>query len=104
MNEDTMAAMMSWMPIIFMVAIFYFLLYKPQQKARKDRENMLNRLHIGMRVVTIGGIYGTIDDIDGEILKIQIAENVIIDVNKGAVNSIVEAKNSAPADDDDDDL
>ncbi len=102
MNEETMAAMMSWMPILFMVAIFYFLLYKPQQKARRERETMLNRLRIGSRVVTIGGIYGTIDEIDGEIIKLEIAENVIIDVNKGAVNSIVAPQNPASTNDDDD--
>ena len=104
MTEDTMAAMVSWMPILFMVAIFYFLLYKPQQKARKDRENMLSRLHMGMRVVTIGGIYGVIDDIEGEILKLKVAENVVIEVNRSAISAIDQPKENKPADDDDDDL
>ena len=104
MTEDTMAAMVSWMPILFMVAIFYFLLYKPQQKARKDRENMLSRLHMGMRVVTIGGIYGVIDDIEGEILKLKVAENVVIEVNRSAISAIDQPKDTKPADDDDDDL
>lgn len=89
MNEETMAAMVSWMPILFMVVIFYFLLYKPQKRARQERESMLNRLRIGSRVVTIGGIYGTIDDLDGEIVKLEIAEHVIIDVSRNAINSIV---------------
>ena len=104
MSEDAMAAMVSWMPILFMVAIFYFLLYKPQQKARKDRENMLSRLHMGMRVVTIGGIYGVIDDIEGEILKLKVAENVVIEVNRSAISAIDQPKENKPADDDDDDL
>ena len=104
MTEDTMAAMVSWMPILFMVAIFYFLLYKPQQQARKDRENMLSRLHIGMRVVTVGGIFGVIDDIDDEILKLRVAENVVIEVSRNAISAVDQPKENKPADDDDDDL
>lgn len=95
MSEDTMAAMVSWMPILFMVVIFYFLLYKPQQKARRERESMLNHLHVGTRIVTIGGIFGTIDELDDEIIKLKIAENVIIDVSRGAVSSIVGEKSGA---------
>lgn len=104
MSEDTMAAMVSWMPILFMVAIFYFLLYKPQQRARKERENMLSRLHMGMRVVTVGGIFGVIDDIDGEILKLKVAENVVIEVSRNAISAVDQPKDTKPADDDDDDL
>lgn len=104
MTEDTMAAMVSWMPILFMVAIFYFLIYKPQQKARKDRETMLNRLHIGMRVVTIGGIFGVIDDLTEEIIHLKVAENVVIEVSRNAISAIDQPKDTKPADDDDDDL
>lgn len=103
MSEDTMAAMVSWMPILFMVAIFYFMLYKPQQKARKDRENMLDRLHIGLRIVTVGGIYGTIDDLDSDTVKLKVAENVVIEISRAAVSAIITPKDST-ADDDDDDL
>lgn len=103
MSEDSMAAMVSWMPILFMVAIFYFLLYKPQQKARKDRETMLSRLHIGLRIVTVGGIYGTIDDLDTDTIKLKVAENVVIEVSRAAVSAIINPKDST-ADDDDDDL
>ena len=92
MENESAAAMMSWLPIIFMLVVFYFLIYKPQQKARQERENMLNRLHIGSRIITIGGIYGTIEDIDGDIVKLQIAENVIIEVGRAAVSTIVEDK------------
>ena len=89
MNEEAMAAMVSWLPILFMVCIFYFLLYKPQKKAREAREEMLNNLKVGARVVTIGGIYGTIEEIYTETLKLKIAENVVIE-GRGAISTIVE--------------
>lgn len=90
MNEDAMAAMFSWIPILFMVFIFYFMLYKPQKKAREEREEMLRGLKIGVRVVTIGGIYGTIEEIYTETLKLKIAENVVIEVGRGAVSTVVQ--------------
>ncbi len=92
MENESAAAMMSWLPIIFMLVVFYFLIYKPQQKARQERENMLKRLRIGSRIITIGGIYGTIEDLDEDIVKLQIAENVIIEVGRAAVSTIVEDK------------
>ncbi len=90
MNEEAMAAMVSWLPILFMVCIFYFLLYKPQKRAREAREEMLSNLKVGARVVTIGGIYGTIEEIYTETLKLKIAENVTIEVGRGAISMIVE--------------
>ncbi len=90
MSEEAMASMISWLPILFMLVIFYFLLYKPQKRAREERDKMLNSLQVGARVVTIGGIYGTIDEIYSETLKLKIAENVVIEVGRGAISTIVE--------------
>lgn len=92
MNEEAMAAMLSWLPILFMLLIFYFMLYKPQKKAREERDKMLNSLQVGARIVTIGGIYGTITGIYTETIKIKIAENVVIEINRGAVSMIAENK------------
>ena len=90
MNEEAMAAVFSWFPILFMLIIFYFMLYKPQKKAREEREKMLRSLQVGNRIITIGGIYGTIDEIYTETLKLKIAENVVIEIGRGAVSTIVE--------------
>lgn len=92
MSEDAMASMISWLPILFMLVIFYFLLYKPQKKAREERDKMLSSLQVGARVVTIGGIYGTIDEIYSDTLKLRIAEKVVIEVGRGAISTIVEKK------------
>lgn len=92
MNEEAMAAMVSWMPILFMLFIFYFMLYKPQKRAREERDKMLSNLQVGTRIITIGGIYGTITEIYTETLKIKIAEDVVIEIGRGAVSTIVENK------------
>jgi preprotein translocase subunit YajC len=97
MNEEAMAAMLSWLPILFMLFIFYFLLYKPQKKVREERDKMLKSLQVGARIITIGGIYGTISEIYTETIKLKIADNVEIEVGRGAVSMIVEGQTAASA-------
>ena len=97
MNEESMAAMLSWLPIMFMLFIFYFMLYKPQKKAREERDKMLKSLQVGARIITIGGIYGTISKIYTETIQLKIADNVEIEVGRGAVSMIVENNTSTDA-------
>ena len=96
MENEAMASMISWLPIIFMLVIFYFMLYRPQKQARQEREKMLSALQVGVEVVTIGGIYGTITALDEESLKLKIAEGVEIKISRQAVNMLVQ-KNEGDA-------
>ena len=90
MENEAMASMISWLPIIFMLVIFYFLLYRPQKQARQEREKMLAALQVGVEVVTIGGIYGKITALDEESLKLKIAEGVEIKISRQAVNMLAQ--------------
>ncbi|MDG5786436.1 preprotein translocase subunit YajC [Evansella sp. AB-P1] len=63
------------LPLLLMFAIFYFLLIRPQQKRQKRIREMHAALQKGDRVITIGGIHGTLDAID--------EDRVVIDVNNG---------------------
>ena len=92
MENDAMAAFANFMPIILMVLIFYFLLYRPQKKAREARDAMLSSLKVGSRVITIGGIYGTIVSLSDEIVRLKIADNVEIEVARGSINGVAESK------------
>ena len=89
MSMDATAAMATWAPIVVMLFIFYFLLYRPQKKAQQEREAMLNSLQKGTKVVTIGGIYGVISQLNDKVVKLQIAEKVEIEVARGSIGSIV---------------
>ena len=93
MENEAMAGMLSWAPILFMLLIFYFLLYRPQKKARQERDEMLGNLKIGVEIVTICGIYGTISELNEEFLKIRVADNVEIKISKNAVGSLAVNKN-----------
>ena len=93
MENEAMAGMLSWAPILFMLLIFYFLLYRPQKKARQERDEMLGNLKVGVEIVTIGGIYGTISELNEEFLKIRVADNVEIKISKNAVGSLAAKEN-----------
>ena len=86
MNEEMAVMFQTWGPILIMVAIFYFLLYRPQKAEQKRRKAMLDSLRKGDRVVTIGGIYGTLTDIQEKTVKLKVSEHVEIEVVRAAVN------------------
>ncbi len=93
MENEAMAGMLSWAPILFMLFIFYFLLYRPQKRARQERDEMLSALKEGVEIVTIGGIYGTITELNEEFLKIKIADSVEIKISKNAVGTLAAKEN-----------
>jgi preprotein translocase subunit YajC len=76
-------------PFIAMFVIFYFLLIRPQQKKQRDHRQMLQNLKRGDRVLTTGGIYGTVIRIRNEIVHLEIADQVRIRISKGSVSELV---------------
>lgn len=82
-------------PIVVMVAIFYFLLYRPQKKQQSRRRAMLDSIKKGDQVITIGGIYGTIEEIGDKSLKLKIADGVVIEVVRSSVNANVTQQEAA---------
>ena len=70
-----------FIPLILIFVIFYFFLIRPQQKKAKDHKLMVSNLKRGDKVVTSGGIVGTVDRIvDNDKVEILISENVIVEV------------------------
>lgn len=92
MENEMAATLANFMPIIIMLLIFYFLLYRPQKKAQKERETMLSSLKVGSRVITIGGIYGTIVSLSDDIVRLKIADNVEIEIARGSINGVAPNK------------
>jgi len=77
-------------PIILMFVIFYFLLIRPQQKKAKSHQEMINNLKKGDRVVTSGGIYGRITNLDERSATVEIAEKVRVKITRGSVASLAQ--------------
>ncbi|MBU2591248.1 MAG: preprotein translocase subunit YajC [Nitrospinae bacterium] len=80
--------LMNVAPLAAMFLIFYFILIRPQAKKQKELQRMLESLKPGNSVVTSGGIHGTIVKIKDDIITLQVAENVRIKVNKGAIGAL----------------
>ena len=75
------------MVVIF--AIFYFILIRPQQKKMKEHKKLVEELKKGDRIVTSGGIYGTVENSTPETLTIKIAEGVKVKVTRSSVGAVV---------------
>lgn len=83
------AALGSFLPLILIFAIMYFLLIRPQQKKAKEHAAMLGKLAAGDEVVTAGGILGKVVSVGDGFVTIEIAESVQIKVQKFQVSSLV---------------
>jgi preprotein translocase subunit YajC len=68
------------LPMILMVVIFYFLLIRPQQQKAKEHKALLANLKKGDRIITNGGIIGTIVNIDDQIVNLEVADKVRIEM------------------------
>jgi preprotein translocase subunit YajC len=83
---------MSVLPLMIgMFAIMYFLIIRPQQKQRRERENLLRAIKKGDRVVTTGGLYGTVVGLSEHTVTLKVADQVKLDFERGSIGRIVPA-------------
>ncbi|HYH05579.1 MAG TPA: preprotein translocase subunit YajC [Thermoanaerobaculia bacterium] len=88
-GSGTTAALVNFLPIVAIGLVFYFLVIAPANKQRKKQQEMLGALKKGDRVLTTGGIYGTIQGVEPEAVYLKIAENVKIKVARSAISGVV---------------
>ena len=72
-------------PMVLIAGIFYFLIFRPMRKRQKQTDSMISNLQNGDKVITTGGIYGTIAGLKDKTILLKIADNVKIEVAKNAV-------------------
>lgn len=73
------------------IAIFYFMIIRPQQKKQKDRQKMLDAIKKGDKVVTIGGLHGTVIGIEDKTVLVQAGDNIKLKFDKTAISLITSA-------------
>jgi preprotein translocase subunit YajC len=78
---------MSFLPLIALLAVFYFLVLRPQQKRTKEVKVMLEALQKGDEVVTVGGALGRVTKVGEVYVSVEIAEGVNINVQKSAIQT-----------------
>ncbi len=87
--------LMSVVPFILIIAIFYFFIIRPQNKKQKETQKMIDALKKGDKVVTIGGIHGLVSQTKEKTVIIKVDEGVKIEVNRSAIAGVV--TDNAPA-------
>lgn len=83
--------LLSFLPLILIIVIMYFLLLRPQAKRQKEHKLMMESLQKGDRVVTIGGMVGTIAGFNEQeqLIILKVADNVKIDITRSAVAQVL---------------
>ena len=91
-------ALIQFLPLILIFVVFYFLLIRPQQRKAKDHRTMLDALRRGDRIVTGGGIIGTVSRVDSaEEVTVDIAEGVRVRVLRSTITSVLAKPDPAAA-------
>ena len=81
-------SIMGFLPLIAIVGIFYFLILRPQNKKQKETQKMLAALKKGDKIVTIGGIHGTIQTVRENTVIIRVDDNTKLEFSRSAISSV----------------
>ena len=82
-------SVLSFLPLIIIFVVFYFLLIRPQSKKQKEHQEMISSLEVGNEVVTAGGVLGKIKEINDQYVQLQISESVIIKVQRHTIGALM---------------
>ena len=80
--------LLSFLPLVLIFVIFYFMLIRPQQKKAKEHKSMLDNLKKGDKVITSGGEYGVIEEVKTNTVIVKIAENVRVKYGKPYIAAV----------------
>jgi len=79
----------SLLPLVLVFVVFYFLLIRPQQKRAKEHREMVGKLAIGDEVVTAGGMVGRVTEVKEQFIRVEIAKDVEVVVQRHTVGAVV---------------
>jgi preprotein translocase subunit YajC len=95
MPQSQANPIMSFVPLILIFVIFYFMLIRPQRQKEKERQKMVNNLEKNDEVVTTGGIHGTVVNVKDKTVILRVDENVKIELEKNCVAYIKKPQGAA---------
>jgi preprotein translocase subunit YajC len=97
-GEGQGSGWMQLVPLVFFFVVIYFLLIRPARRRQKQVQLMIEALKPGDRVVTSGGVIGTILAVDRNIVQLRIADKVKVDITRSSVVSLHEPESSSASD------
>src|SRR5437667_6984965 len=81
-------SIISFLPLILILAIFYLIVFLPARRRQKKLQEMIDNLKAGDKVITSGGIYGTIVGFKDDRIQLRVAENVKIELSRNSVTAL----------------
>ena len=88
-SAATSETLMSLAPLVIIFGVFYFLLIRPQSKRQKEHKELIGNLSTGDEVTTAGGVLGKVTEVKDDFVKIQVADNVVVTVQKHTIGAIM---------------
>ncbi len=86
---STESSLMSFLPIILMFVVLYFVMIRPQMKRQKEQKSMLDALAKGDEVITAGGIAGKVTKVTDSFVSVEVSNGVDIQIQKSAVTTLL---------------
>ena len=83
---------LQFVPFIFLFAIFYFLMIRPQQQKQKEHDKMLSKLDKNDEVITSGGVHATVVSVGEKTAMIRIADNVKVEIEKSSITQVTKKR------------
>jgi preprotein translocase subunit YajC len=90
------SSLWTFFPLILVFVIFYFLIFRPQQRQQKARKEMLGALKRGDQVITNGGIHGKITELHDSYAMLQVASNVVMKLDRSQINTVLNPEKVKP--------
>ena len=101
-STSSSGSLLAYLPLLIIAALLYFVLIRPQSKRRREAQQMQSDIGPGDEVQTIGGLYGTVTEVDDESTTIEASPGVHLRFAKQAIGKVISKAEQAPEDDADD--
>ncbi|MEI6611220.1 preprotein translocase subunit YajC [Polynucleobacter sp.] len=88
-GADSSGGLMSFLPLILMFAVLYFIMIRPQMKRQKETKAMLESLGVGDDVVTVGGIMGKVTALKDQVVTVEISAGTEVQMQKSAITTVL---------------
>ena len=88
--EGGAGSFLSFLPLILIFIVFWFMIIRPQKKQQDQRKSMIEAIKRGDKIITSGGLFATVKDVKADRVVATIAEGVKVEVSKGSITAVVE--------------
>jgi preprotein translocase subunit YajC len=89
-GEGGASSMLSFLPLVLIFIVFWFMIIRPQKKNQDKRKTMISALKRGDQILTSGGLFATVKDVKADRVTATIADGVKVEISKSAVSAVVE--------------